>query len=144
MQNKRFWFAVGAVWLVMFITDWVLHGMWLGPLYEQTPTFWKSMDDAKAMMWASWLGNAIFAWAFIWIYTKGISHDNLWHQAFRYALAILMVSKVPTLLGQWTYYAFPNELLWKWGVIYLIQALACAFTMTWVYRPSLTPASQRY
>ncbi len=120
----------------MFVTDWVLHGWWLRDLYMSTQQYWKPMSEAQSMMWASWLGNAIFAWAFVWIYSKGLSQDNPWKQAFRYALAILLVSKVPTLLGQWNYSALPTEIFWKWGVVYFIQAYACAFTMTWVYKPA--------
>jgi hypothetical protein len=143
MAQKRFWFSVVAVWLVMFVTDWFFHGMWLGPLYQSTSQFWKSPQDAQSMMWAAWLGNFVFAWAFVWIYKQGISQDNPWHQAFRYALAILLVSKVPTLLGQWTYSAFPPELLWKWGVVYILQALSCAFAMNWVVKPVWMPQPAR-
>ncbi|MCB0349967.1 MAG: hypothetical protein KDD38_02215 [Bdellovibrionales bacterium] len=133
MGNKRFWFSVAAVWAVMFVTDWILHGMWMGPLYQTTPELWKSQESVKGAIWAAWLGNAIFATAFVWIYSKGISQDSVWSQAFRYAIAILLVSKVPTLLGQWTYFAFPNEMIWKWGAIYFVQAFACAFTMAWAW-----------
>ena len=143
MQQKRFWFSVLSVWLVMFVTDWVLHGMWLGGLYQETAQFWKTAEEIHSAMWMAWLGNFIFAWAFVWIYTKGISQDNPWSQAFRYALAILLVSKVPTLFGQWSYSAIPPELIWKWGVVYFIQAFACAFAMTWVIKPAWVAAPQR-
>jgi hypothetical protein len=143
MQQKRFWFSVVSVWLVMFVTDWALHGMWLNGLYMETSQFWRPAEEMQSAMWGAWLGNLIFAWAFVWIYTKGISQDNPWHQAFRYALAILLVSKVPTLLGQWTYSTFPPELLWKWGVVYIVQAFACAFAMTWVIKPAWMASAQK-
>jgi hypothetical protein len=134
MQQKRFWFSVASVWGVMFATDWIFHNKWLGDLYANTAQFWRPEAEMWSMMWLAFLGNAIFAWAFVWIYTKGLTQDNPWQQAFRYALAILLVSKVPTLLGQWAYSTYPTELLWKWGFVFIVQALACSFAMTWVYK----------
>jgi hypothetical protein len=136
MHKKHFWLSVVSVWFVMFVTDWVLHGMWLGPLYQSTSQFWRPPSEATQFMWATWLGNAIFAWAFVWIYQKGLSQDNVWVQAFRYALAFLLVAKIPALLMQWNFAAYPAELIWKWGLVYFIQAFACAFAMTWVYKPA--------
>jgi hypothetical protein len=133
-KQKWFWFAAVSVWLVMFVTDWFFHGIWMNSIYSATEQFWRPQDEALSHMWASWLGNAIFAWAFVWIYTQGISQDNPWHQAFRYALAILLVSKVPYLLGQWTYSTYPFELLWRWGFTFFVQAFACSFAMTWFYK----------
>lgn len=134
MQNKKFWFSVIAVWLVMFVTDWVLHGWWLGGLYQSTAQFWKPEDEMQKWMWVAWFGNFIFSWSFVWIYTKGISGDNYWHQAFRYALAILMVSKWPAQIGMWAYSAYPSELIWKWMVVAFVQAMACSFVMTWTWQ----------
>jgi hypothetical protein len=141
MQQKRFWLSVVSVWFVVFLTDFVFHQVWLKDLYASTAQFWKM--EAEMEVWKMWFGNAVFAWAFVWIYTKGITQDNPWHQAFRYALAILLVSKIPMLIGQWGYSALPPELLWKWGVAYFVQATACAFAMTWVFKPNWVPAPQK-
>lgn len=136
MQKKWFWLSVLAVWVVMVVTDWVFHGMWLSPLYQATAQFWKPQEEAMHWMWVSWFGTAVFAWAFVWIYQKGLSQANVWHQAFRYGLAFFAVAKIPVLAGNWTYAAYPAELLWKWAFINVLQALACAFVMSWVYKPA--------
>ena len=135
MSNKRFWWSVAAVWIVMMGTNWVLHGVWLKPLYEQTAQFWRPWEEMQTMMYWMWIGTAIFSWAFVWIYSKGISRDNQWLQAFRYALAILLVAHVPAQLGMWATSPFPAELLWKWFFIATIQAVLSAFVMTWTYKP---------
>lgn len=143
MSNKRFWLSIFAVWVVMFLTDWLFHGVWLSGLYQATAQYWRPMDEMQSMMWWMWVGHAIFAWAFVWIYSQGITTANQWGQAFRYALAFLLVSKVPEQLGVWAVSPYPGELVLKWAFVSLVQALACSFVMTWTLKPLEWKASQR-
>ena len=134
--QKRFWWSVAAVFVVMLLTDWFFHGWWLKGWYEQTSQFWRSPDDYQKMMPALWIGNFIFSWAFVWIYSKGLSTDNPWAQAFRYASAIFLVSKLPEQLSVWATRPYPGELLVRWGFIALFQAFLCAFVVTWTWNPA--------
>lgn len=135
MSNKRFWWSVAAVWLVMFLTDWVLHGMWMSSWYMQTMQFWRPEEEMKGMMPYMWLGRLIFSWAFVWIYSNGVSKDNQWWQAFRYALAILLVSAFPWRIEMWVTSPYPTEMVLRWGVIATVQAILCSFAMTWTFKP---------
>ncbi|MDB5036665.1 MAG: hypothetical protein JWQ35_193 [Bacteriovoracaceae bacterium] len=136
MTKKRFWISVLAVWAVVWATDFLFHGIWLAPLYQQTSQFWRPGQEIQSMMPWMWAGQLIFSWAFVWIYSKGVSHDNQWAQAFRYAIAILLVSHVPGQLVMWATTPYPAELIWKWFFISAVQAMVCAFVMTWTFQPA--------
>lgn len=131
----RFWMSVAAVWAVMVVTDWVFHGMWLMPWYQKTSQLWRPNQEMWQMMPFMWLGQAIFSWAFVWIYSKGVSKDNLWHQAFRYALAILLLAKVPHQLEMWATVPYPGALVARWLLISIVQAFGASFAMTWTMQP---------
>ena len=135
MSQKRFWWSVAAVWFVMMVTDYLLHGIWLMPLYQQTAQFWRPAEEMQKYMPWMWLGHACFAWAFVWIYSKGISRANQWGQAFRFAWAIILVGKVPGQLMMWATTPYPLELIVKWFVVAMLQAMLAAFVMTWTYKP---------
>jgi hypothetical protein len=135
MSQKRFWLSVLAVWFVVWVTDFLFHGVWLQPLYQQTAQFWRPYDEMRSLMPLMWLAQAIFSWAFVWIYSKGVGNDNQWMQAFRYGLAILFVSHVPGQLGMWVTSPYPLELVLKWLFIAAVQAMLCAFVMTWTFKP---------
>src|SRR5437870_3747383 len=87
------------------------------------------------MLW-KWVGQFVFSWAFVWIYFIGISRDIQWSQAFRYALAIICVAKVPGQMIMWATTPYPWELISKWFFISAIQAMLSAFVMTWTFKPS--------
>jgi hypothetical protein len=135
MSKWRFWGSILAVWVVMMVTDWVFHGVWLAPLYHQTAQFWRPEAEMHSTMPWMWFGQLLFSWAFVWIYSKGISQDNQWTQAFRYALAILMVGKVPNWFVMWATVPYPSELVARWLLICFVQAFCAAFVMTWTLKP---------
>lgn len=135
MKKKRFWLAVVAVFFVTMLTDWFFHGVWLQPLYQATAQFWRPLEEMKPLMPFMWFGQFVFAWAFVWIYTQGINKTNQWAQAFRYAIAFLLVAKIPSFFGMWATSPYPADLIIKWAFIAFVQAFVCSFVMTWVYKP---------
>lgn len=135
MHNKRFWWSVFAVFAVTFVTSWVFHGIWLKPFYMETAQYWRTEAEMNSMMHWMWIGHFVFSWAFVWMWTKGITQDNPWHQAFRYALAFWLVAKLPEVLGVWATNPYPGGLVFRWGIVALVQALLCSFVMTWTYKP---------
>src|SRR5690349_3582008 len=134
MKMKKMWISVGAVWFVMVITDFLFHGLWMAPMYEQTSQFWRPMDEMKQMMPLLWIGALLFSSSFVWIYSQGVTKGDPWGQAFRYALAILLVSRVPEHMGLWVTAAFPGEMIARWLVISVVQSLLAAFILTWTYK----------
>ena len=137
MSNKRFWWSVLAVWIVMNVTNYLFHEVWLKDLYMATAQFWRSEVEIQSWMWLMFVGTFVWSWAFVWIYSKGISRDNPWAQAFRFAWAIIALSQIPQWAGMWVTCPYPAELIIKWAVIGAVQAMLCAFVMTWTYKPSL-------
>lgn len=135
MSNKRFWGSIVAVWFVLMATDWFFHGIWMKSWYAETMQLWRSPEEMQSSMWAMWLGRLIFSWAFVWIYSKGLSNDNKWWQAFRYALAIVLVAEVPHQLGTWAVSPYPFGIIWRWVAIATVQAVAASFVMTWTFNP---------
>ena len=135
MSKKRFWWSVAAVWIVMMVSDWLFHGVWMQSWYQQTAQFWRPQDEMRKMMWWTWFGQAVWSWAFVWIYSHGINKDNQWAQAFRYAIAILLISTVPQHMGMWAMAPYPGELVARWLMIAIVQAFAAAFVMTWTFKP---------
>lgn len=133
MKQKKFWASVGLVWMVLMFTDWLFHGVWLAPMYQETARFWRPMSEMEKMMPYMWLGQFIFSAAFVWVYSNGVSKANQWGQAFRFAWAILFLKNIPELMGMWATVSYPGNLVMAWLFISVVQAIACSFALTWVW-----------
>lgn len=130
MKTKSFWISVGIVWFTMVATDFLCHGIWLAPLYMETAHFWRTQDEMQKMLPLIWLSNFMFSSSFVWIYMQGVTKSDPWGQAFRYALAILLVSRFPEHMGMWATAPFPGELVMKWVFISTFQALLASWVVT--------------
>jgi len=138
MSNKRFWWSVLSVWIVMNVTNYFIHEVWLSSLYQQTAQFWRSAEAIQHWAWMMWVGSLVWSWAFVWIYSKGISTSNPWGQAFRYAWGIILLSQIPQWAMTWVVSPYPAELVIKWAFVGAIQAMLCAYVMTWTFKPQLS------
>jgi hypothetical protein len=143
MSNKRFWWSVLAVWIVMWVTNWIGHGWWLASTYQQTAQWWRPAGEMQHWMWVMWIGWAAWSWAFVWIWSKGLSQTNLWWQAVRYAWAIITIWEIPWVTQTWATTPYPGTLVLSWLFIGIVQAMLCAFVMTWTYKPALSWASSK-
>src|SRR5438874_2378962 len=69
MNIKRFILAILASWVVLFATDFLIHEIWLGPVYEATKSLWRPEDEMHTrfgwMLFAQFLIVATFVivWA---------------------------------------------------------------------------------
>jgi len=134
MKMKKMWISVGAVWFVMMLSDFLFHGLWMAPMYQETAQLWRPMEELQKMMPLMWIGSFLFSASFVWIYSQGVTKGDIWGQAFRYALAILLVSRVPENLVMWAMAPYPGELVMRWLGISLVQAIAAALVLTWTYK----------
>ncbi len=141
MSTKRFWWSVAAVWFVMVFSDFLFHGVWLHSWYQQTAQFWRPEQDIQKMMPWMWVGQAVFSWAFVWVYSNGISKENQWMQAFRYAMAILLLTQVSQQISMWAMVPYPGELVARWLIVSTVQAFLASFVMTWTYKPMAAGAA---
>ncbi len=70
-MKKQCLIASIAVFIVFFILDFVLHGILLKDIYQQTAAVWRPEAEMQSLMWLMWVGYVIFAPVFVIIYSKG-------------------------------------------------------------------------
>ena len=68
---KRWAMAGVAAFAVIFVLDFLVHGVLLMGLYQQTASVWRPKPAANHLMWLMMVGELWFALALAWFYTKG-------------------------------------------------------------------------
>ena len=71
MNLKRVALAVGAVFLAMFVLEFVIHEVLLGELYKQTASVWRPAEQMGRYMGHMILSYFIYSVFFVIIYGKG-------------------------------------------------------------------------
>ncbi len=135
MNKKRWLLASLAVFVVVFAIEFVVHHVLLTDLYKQTASIWRPMAEFEKMMCLFWIGYAIFALMFTFIYTKGIENkkDGL-GQGLRFGLFIGILMGVPSNLMWYVILPIPAALAIAWTVACLVEMLAAGAAVGLIYR----------
>src|SRR2546425_11543624 len=71
MNTKRWLLASVAVFVVIGVLEFLVHGVLLSGLYKQTASVWRPEAEIRQKMWIFWVGYLVFAPFFALIYVKG-------------------------------------------------------------------------
>ena len=134
MNTKRLIVAIIVGWAVIFGTDMLIHGFWLGPLYHATQALWRPETEMHTHI--CWMFGAQFliAVTFVIVWAKGFAGRaagagalfGLLMGIFQQTWAMILFVVMP----------LPAELAVKWFVAGLVQAVLLGVVTSFVYKPA--------
>jgi hypothetical protein len=99
LMNKRFALSVIAIFVLLMVFGFVVHGLLLSKDYGPiTPRIMRDATDGAQHMPAMLVGQLIFAIAFVWIYLRGKEDKPYMAQGLRYGAAMAALTVAPKFL----------------------------------------------
>lgn len=139
---KRMGLTIIVVFLVFTVLSFVIHGVLLQPLYQQTPQLLRAGQDAQNHMPLMLLGFLIFSIAFVWIYARGLESKPWLGQGLRYGLAMWLIASVSRYLIYFAIQPWPGPVVLLQIGLEFIMMLLMGLTVAILYRkPALPRAS---
>lgn len=144
MNTKRWIQASLAAVVVIWIVESVVHGLMLADLYRQTAAVWRPAGEMEKLMPLMWLGYALFAPFFVFLYAKGMEpKKEAFGQGLRFGLIFGVGLAAMNSLVWYVILSIPKALAFYWfldGIaVYAIAGVAVAL----VYQPGKTKARRR-
>ncbi len=135
MNTKRWLLASVAVYVVISVLEFFIHGFLLSDMYQQTASVWRPQAEAQAMMWLFWVGYLVFAPFFTLIYVKGYENGKPGlGQGFRCGLYVGAMLSVINSLGWYVVLSIPLALAFYWFLAILVEFTAAGVAAGLVYR----------
>jgi hypothetical protein len=139
MNIKRLIFAILAGWVVIFATDFLIHNLWLGPLYQATKPLWRTETEMQTHICWMFFAQFLIVSTFVIVWAKGFAGRSIGAGVsfglllglFQQTWAIILFVVMP----------LPAELAVKWFFGGLVQAVLLGIATSLVYKPAPTPAS---
>jgi hypothetical protein len=136
MNIKRWAIASVAVAVVIAVLEMIVHGVLLQSTYQQTAAVWRPASEMQPLGWLMWLGYAIFAPFFVWIYAQGrAAAKGALGQGVRFGLAFGVGLSAMGSLMWYAVLPIPAGLAWAWFADGVVVYLAAGVTAALVYRP---------
>ena len=134
MNPKRLVLAIIAVFVGVFITDFLIHGVWLQGRYRETMNLWRPEMEMQGHMGWLMLGQFLFAATFVILWAQGFATTARLGCACLYGLFMGLFSQAATLIT-YAVQPLPADIAVKWFVPGVAQGVLVGIIVFFVYKP---------
>jgi hypothetical protein len=136
MNIPRLLFAALGAFLVIFATDYLIHGVWLMPDYNATKVLWRPESDMNAHVAWMFLAQVLCALTFVLIWAWGFAGRSV-ATGIAFGLVMGMFQQIWVLVN-YVVIPMPGALAVKWYFSGLAQAVLIGIAAALIYRPRTT------
>lgn len=130
MNTRKVLLAVVVNYSFLAASNYVINAIWLLPVYRQNADAFRPLEQLVGKMWIVWLAQLLFAFMFVYVYTRGVEEKPWVVQGVRYGIYMAMLVVVPSALAQNVVYRVPYTLAIEWitagGIQMLVMGLVAA------------------
>ena len=134
MKNKTFWIGFVAVWVVMQVIGYVIHGVMMAETYESLAAIFRPKEQMDSMMWIMMLSGTAVIFLFCYIFTKGYEGKGVM-EGVRYG-ALLGVFLAMVNVDQHVIYPLPAYVAAIWFVTVVVSFTIAGAVFAAIYKPS--------
>ena len=136
MNPKRLILAIVAVFVGIFITDFLIHEVWLKQNYAATASLWRSEEEMKAHFGWLLFGQFLIAVTFTMLWAKGFAqtHNHI-RCACIYGFLMALFAQAGMSFIQYAVQPLPGVIPVKWFVSGIIQGVLLGILVFLVYKP---------
>lgn len=132
VNTKRLWITTAAVFAFVFVSDFVIHGWYMGETYKATASLWRSETDMSAFMGWMWMSQFLTSFLLSFIFTKGYEGKG-WQEGARYGFLIGLFC-VANICMQYAVTPLPSAIFWSWIWTSLVQSTLAGVVASWTYK----------
>ena len=131
MNNKRFFLAVAAVFVVHEVLGFIIHQVLMTPFYQETYSLWRMPEEINLGL--IYLVAVIWSLLFTYIFTKGYEGKGPM-EGIRYGLLVGLLISVPMAFATYAVQPITLSMSMAWFVYGTIQVVACGLAAALVYQ----------
>ena len=137
MNNKLWIYASIAVFIGFGLLEFIVNGILLQDIYQKYASVWRSESEMQSMMGLMWLGYAIFAVFFTFIYTKGYEPKKPGlEQGLRFGLYVGLAFAPLQSLIWYVVLPIPGALAFYWFLAGMVEFTAVGALAGLIYKKS--------
>ncbi len=134
MNPKRLALAIVVVFIAVFATDFVIHGVWLNARYKETMQLWRPEAEMQKHFGWLMLGQFLATITFVVLWAKGFAEKACPVCAVMFGLFMALFSQANTLVT-YAVQPMPADIPIKWFVGAVVQGVLLGLIVFFVYKP---------
>src|SRR5258708_3221814 len=139
-MGKKLWLGFIAAFFVMMLTNFIIHQVLLGSLYQSPSMAGLMRPLGESMLWIHFVTAAVASFFFTLIYSKGNEGKGIGEGA-RYGFYVGMLMSVPMAYDTYAEMPIPYSLALQWFIYGVIQFVLMGVTVAMVFGKSNEPTA---
>jgi len=136
MNWKRILLAALAVFVVIELTDLIIHGGMLSETYKLLESNGVIRPEAEmsSFMWVMVLTTLVFSFFFAFIFAKGYEGKGIL-EGIRFGVYIGFFFVFVGMFNNFAVYPIPYSLTWIWIIAGFVQLILAGVAVSLIYKP---------
>ena len=136
MNTKKFLIAFVVVFVLLEITNYLIHGVILSSTYaeEGVKQVFRSMEEMQSKMWIMWVADLVWSFFFVFIFVKGYQNKGIM-EGIRYGVYIGIFVSFVFAYQSFAMLPLPYSLTFEWFITGLIQCIILGIVAAVIYKP---------
>ena len=134
MNIKRLIIAIVVVFIAIFATDFLIHGVWLKSDYAASASLWRPEAEMQKLMGWLMLGQLLAAVTATVLYAKGFAEKACIKCAVMFGLFMGLFMQANTFIT-YAVQPLPDGIAVKWFVSGIVQGAFFGLVMFFAYKP---------
>ena len=143
MNVKKFWIAFIVIFILLEVTNYIIHVGILGSTYamEGIKELFRPEEEMQSKMWIVWITDLIWTYFFTYIFVKGYENKGIM-EGFKYGVIIALF--IPLVMSYQSYamWPIPYSLALQWFIYSLIQCIILGIAAALIYKPKASVTAQ--
>jgi magnesium-transporting ATPase (P-type) len=138
MNTKKLWGAVAVVFVILEITNYLIHGVMLSSTYssEGVKEIFRPEEEMMSKMWIMWITDLVWSFFFVFIFVKGYQNKGI-IEGVRYGIYIALFMSFTYAYGSYVMYPLPYSLIFQWFLVGLFQCILLGIVTAAIYKPKV-------
>lgn len=136
MNKQKFWIAFIVIFIVLEVTNFLIHGTLLSSTYqsEGIKEIFRNTEEMESKMWIMWVTDIIWAFFFTFIFVKGYENKGL-IEGVKYGIYMGIFVSLVFSYQSFVVYPLPYSLVFQWFIYGFIQCIILGLLAALIYKP---------
>ena len=136
MNTKKFIISFIVVFLLLEITNYIVHMVILGPTYasDAISYLYRTQEEMMSKMWIMYIMDLIWSFMFVFIFVRGYENKGIL-EGLRFGFYIGIFYVMVQAYNTYVIYPLPYSLAFQTFVYGLVQVLILGVATALIYKP---------
>ena len=132
---QRLFIAFVAVYVVLEVCNYLVHGLWLAPTYASLADIWRPPSEMQSKIWIIFVTDVFWSFFFCYVFARGYEGKGL-VEGVRYGAIIGLFFAMSQSYNSYVIFPIPYSLALRWFLSGLAGCVVLGIVVAAVYRPA--------